>query len=102
VHHDDIVKIIKSRGISKNGMRLITELAFAADRHALDLDTSTWQLACTSPEELRHELLIKMRDSDPPVRVSELWAQLAPPGTILDQTSTSLVLRSLTIPGRRS
>lgn len=69
-----VLKLIKSPyGISRNAKRLMTELAFYGDRPESQMDTSSWQLTGESKELIRAELLLLMRDGDPPGRVSQLF-----------------------------
>jgi Ca2+-binding EF-hand superfamily protein len=77
IKQGDILNTVKSGRISRNAKRLLTEIAFGGDRHAVDLDTSDWVLSGESKELIREELLVLMRNADPPARVSELFRAMA-------------------------
>ena len=77
VSHTEVLEIVKLHGISRDAKRLLTEIAFDADRHAVDLDTSSWRLTAETKDGLRAELLVLMRGADPPARISELYRALA-------------------------
>jgi len=79
VHHEDVIEIIRAQGVSRTAMRMLTEIAFDANRHVVAVDTSHWRLRSESTEAVRADLLHLMIDSDPPVRVSELFAAMVGP-----------------------
>ena len=100
IRHKDIINLVQQRVLSRNAKRLLTEIAFDADRRYAPLDVSTWVLHGESKEVLRAELLKLMRDADPPARVSELFQAMADAedATVLRRDDFQAALESIGLP----
>ena len=51
----EVLEIVK---LGSRATSLVDEVAFDADRHAVDLDTSSWRLTAETKDGLRAELLV--------------------------------------------
>ena len=98
VHHQDVVKHLK-RGVSRNAMRMITELAFDMCRPIVTLDTSNWKLTGETKELLRAEVLAHLRGHDPPGRTDELFRAMAGgKGSVIEREGFAAAMARIGLP----
>lgn len=89
---------IKSRRVSREAKRFITELAFDADRKATEIDATHWSLDVDSKEKLRAHLQYLIREHDPPARVADLFHAMADDRQSLTKDEFAMALARMGLP----